>query len=330
MCRTRFSLATAAIAAAAACACTPSSGVAEWPARPVRLIVPYAAGSAIDLSARLYAPLLAERWRRSVVVDNRPGGDGTAGVQAFVVGKDPHTLLLAPIGVVTVLPLLHDRLPYDAALDLVPISAAARVSMGIAVATDVSVHSLPALIELVRRRPGHYLWSAAPGLPEMVFKAFLALEKLQMKHVAYRDSSSAVHDFTAGRVHVLVSALATMNTPLESGVGRLLAVTNSARAPAAPEIPTAREAGYPTLTVDGLFGFYGGRDMPADLRQRLASDVQRAAEDRTLASRLAKVGLIAAAGTADELASATAEQQRQVDAIAGILELRQPGRESRR
>ncbi len=245
-------------------------------------------------------------------------------------GKISHTLLFAPIGVVTVLPLLHDRLPYDAALDLVPISAAARVSMGIAVANDVSVHSLSELIELVRRRPGHYLWSAAPGLPEMVFKAFLALEKLQMKHVAYRDTSLAVHDFTAGRVHVLVSALATMNAPLESGAGRLLAVTNSARTPAAPEIPTAREAGYPMLTVDGLFGFYGWRDMPSDLRQRLAADVQRAADDRTLASRLAKVGLIAAAGTADDFASATAEQQRQVDAIAGILELRHSGRESRR
>lgn len=259
--------------AVAVCACTQHSGADQWPARPVRLIVPYAAGTGVDLSARLFAPLLAERWQRPVVVDNRPGGDGTAGVQAFVVANDRHTLLLAPTGVVTVIPFLHDRLPYDAERDLVPISAAARVSMGIAVANDVSVRSLSELVESVRRRPDHYLWGAAPGLPEMVFKAFLELEKLQMKHVPYRDTSSAVHDFNAGRIHVMVAVLATMNGPLESGAARLLAVTNSTRTPTAPKIPTAREAGYPALTVDALFGFYGWRDMPSDVRQRIAADV---------------------------------------------------------
>ena len=91
--------------------------------------------------------------------------------------------------------------------------------MGIAVANDVSVHSLSELIEFVRRRPDQCLWGAAPGLPEMVFKAFLELEKLQMRHVPYRDTSAAVHDFTAGRIHVMVAALATMNAPLESGAG---------------------------------------------------------------------------------------------------------------
>ena len=109
--RSRLVATAIAILAVSVCACKPYSGAAQWPAQPVRMIVPYAAGSGIDVSARLYAPLLAERWQRSVVVDNRPGGDGTAGVQAFVVGKDRHTLLLAPIGVVTVIPLLHDRLP---------------------------------------------------------------------------------------------------------------------------------------------------------------------------------------------------------------------------
>ena len=328
--RSRFVATAIAILAVSVCACKRYSGAEQWPAQPVRLIVPYAAGSGIDVSARLYAPLLAERWQRSVVVDNRPGGDGTAGVQAFVVGKDRHTLLLAPIGVVTVIPLLHDRLPYDPERDLVPISAAARVSMGVAVANDVSVHSLSELIEFVRRRPDQCLWSASPGLPEMVFKAFLELEKLQMRHVPYRDTSAAVLDFTAGRIHVMVAALATMNAPLESGAARLLAVTNSTRTSTAPEIPTAREAGYPALTVDGLYGFFGWRDMPFALRQRIAADVRRAAEDRGLASRLANIGLAVTAGTADELAPAMADQQAQVDEIAKILGLRRPGHEGGR
>ena len=319
-----------AIAILVAGACTPSSGADPWPVRPVRLIVPFGAGTSADLVARLYAPLLSERWQRSVVVDNRPGGDGTSGVQAFVAAGDGHTLLLAPIGLVTVNPLLHDRLPYDPHQDLVPISAAVRTSIGIAAANGASVRSLSELIALVRRHPEQYLWAATPGLPEMVFKAFLALETLQMKHVPYRDTSSAVHDFTAGRIHVMVAALATMNAPLESGAARLLAVTNSTRTPTAPEIPTAREAGYPALTVDGLFGFYGWRDIPSDLRRRIAADVRHAAEDRMLASRLANVGLVVTAGTADELTSAMADQQAQVDEIAKVLRLRRPGHEGGR
>jgi tripartite-type tricarboxylate transporter receptor subunit TctC len=328
--RSRLVATAIAILAVSVCACTQSSGADTWPARPVRLIVPYAAGSGIDLAARLYAPLLAERWQRSVVVDNRPGGDGTAGVQAFVGGNDRHTLLLAPIGVVTVIPLLHDRLPYDAERDLVPISAAAHVSMGIAVGSDVSAHSLSELIALVRRRPDQYLWGAAPGLPEMVFKAFLELEKLQMKHVPYRDTSSAVHDFNAGRLHVMVAALATMNAPLESGAARLLVVTNSTRTPAAPDIPTARESGYPALTVDGLFGFLrvarhavgpesaDCRRCPARCRGSRAriEARQRRARRHRWHSR--------------ELASAMADQQAQVNEIAKVLGLRRPGPEGGR
>lgn len=93
----RFRLVPTAVAMLAACACTSRSGANEWPVRPVRLIVPFGAGTSSDLVARLYAPLLAARWQRPVVVDNRPGGDGTTGVQAFVAANDGHTLLLAPI-----------------------------------------------------------------------------------------------------------------------------------------------------------------------------------------------------------------------------------------
>jgi tripartite-type tricarboxylate transporter receptor subunit TctC len=294
------------------------------------VIVPFSAGTGLDLAARLYGPLLAERWQHPVVVDNRPGGDGTAGVQAFVTANDAHTVLLAPIGLVTVNPLLHDRLPYDPEHDLVPISAAVRTSIGIAAASGASVRSLSELVALVRHHPNQHAWAAAPGLPELVFRAFLALEELQMKHVAYRDQTSAVHDLSAGRIHVMVATLATMNTPLETGAARLLAVTNTGRVETRPDVPTAREAGFPTLTVDGLFGFFGWRGMPPELRQRIAADVRQASQDPALASRLANVGLIVTAGTTDELAVAMAEQRKQVDEIASTLGLRRPGREGGR
>jgi tripartite-type tricarboxylate transporter receptor subunit TctC len=309
---------------AVACACARSARPDEWPFRPVRVIVPFGAGTSSDLTARLFAPLLAERWQRPVVIDNRPGGDGVAGVQAFVAANDEHTLLFAPTGVVTTNPRLHDHLPYDPVRDLVPIAAAGRPSIAIAVAKTLSVASLADLVALVRRRPGEYLWAATSGLPELVFRAFLELEALRMKHVPYRDVASAVHDLNAGRIHLMVAALPTLSPALQTGAARLLAVTNNARAAAAPDVPTANEAGYPALTVEGLFGFFGWRDMRPELRNRIAADIRHAADDQTVVSRLSRVGLAVAAGTSEEFAKAVDEQRRQVDNIARIVGLQPP------
>lgn len=311
-------------------ACTGSARSDEWPVRPVRVIVPFGAGTSSDLTARLFAPRLAERWRHPVVIDNRPGGDGVAGVQAFVAANDQHTLLFAPSGMITTNPRLHDHLPYDPVRDLVPICAAGRPSIGVAVAKTHGATSLAELVALVRGHPNEYLWAATPGLPELVFRALLQLEKLQMKHVAYRDIASAVHDLNAARIHLMVAALPTLSPALQTGAARLLAVTNSARVAAAPDVPTAREAGYPALTVDGFFGFFGWRDMPAALRDRIAVDIRYAAADKTVVTRLSKVGLAVAAGTSEDFARGVEDQRRQVDEIARIVGLKPPARDGGR
>jgi tripartite-type tricarboxylate transporter receptor subunit TctC len=308
-----------------ALACTRGERRDEWPNRPVRLIVPFGPGGSADVAARLIAPRLAERWQRPVVVDNRPGGDAVVGVQAFVSAKDEHTLLLAPTGVITTNPLLHERLPYDPAIDLVPICAVGSFSIGIAASGKAGIASLADLVAMAKRQPDRYLWSAAAGLPELVFRAFLELEHLSMKHVAYRDVTSAVHDFQAGRIDVMAAAVPTLSPAVESGAGRFLAAMNSARAVAAPDMPTAREAGYPSLTVDSALGFFGWRDMPADLRQRIAADVRDAANDPVIVSRLATMGFRVGTGTTEDFVRIVATQQEQVAQIARIVGLKGPG-----
>src|SRR5918997_251218 len=109
----------------------------EWPTRPITIVVPFGPGSGTDLVARLLAPRLAERWRQPVMIDNRPGADGIVGVQAFVSATDRHTLLFTPAGQVTLSPLLHDRLPFDPARDLVPTAAVVTPSIGISVTDAV-------------------------------------------------------------------------------------------------------------------------------------------------------------------------------------------------
>jgi tripartite-type tricarboxylate transporter receptor subunit TctC len=311
-----------AVAIAIATACAPGVGSEEWPTRPIKVIVPFGPGSGADLVSRLLAPRLSERWRQPVVIDNRPGADGVAGVQAFVSARDGHTLLFTPAGQVTLSPLLHEQLPFDPVRDLVPIAAAVQPSIGIAVAKGVPAASLASLAALARSQPGRYQWASVPGLPDVMFRAFLALEKVTMRHVPYRVQAMALQDLGAGRIHVLSASVATLSPALESGSARLLAVTTGARIVAAPDVPTTTEAGYPVLTADGRWGFYGWRDMPITLRDRISDDIRHALDDAQLAAKFTALGLTVAPASAREFGDSVEAQRRRVHEIAGIIGLK--------
>jgi tripartite-type tricarboxylate transporter receptor subunit TctC len=286
------------------------------------VIVPFGPGSGPDIAARLIASRLSERWGQPVVIDNRPGTDGIVGMQAFASATDQHTLLFTPPGQVTLTPLLHEDLPFDPVQDLVPVAAAVDTSMGIAVAKDVSVVSLSDLATLARQQPDQYLWTGITGLPEFMFKAFLQLEKVRVKHVPYRDQSVAVQDLGAGRIHFMAASVATLSPLLQSGAARLLVVTTPARISAAPQVPTTTEAGYPVLTAEGRWGFYGWRDMPVALRARIAEDNRLALDDGVLAERLSAMGLIVAPANAEEFARSIEEHRRHVHGDHHALDFR--------
>jgi tripartite-type tricarboxylate transporter receptor subunit TctC len=311
------SMAGVIVMGALAASCSTAGDPGRWPTQPVRLIVPSGAGSGVDLAARLFAPRLAARWRQPVVVDNRPGTDGVVGTQAFVTARDAHALLFAPAGPVTLAPHLHGRLPYDPVRDVTPISAVGSVTLVIATSTAVEASSLGDLAALVRRRPAAYRWATgSPGGPELVVQAFVEQEHLQMTQVRYREVSLALQDVGAGRVHVLLASLPTMAPLLQTGRIRPVAVTNTRRSAAAPQVPTVSEAGYPALSLDGLWGVFGGRDMPPAAVRRIAADIVQAAADPELVDRLRAVGLTVGAGTPEEFAAALDRQRRQAATLA--------------
>ena len=319
-----------AIGLAIASACSRPAGSSDWPTRPVKLIVPFGPGSGQDVIARLLAPRLSERWRQPVVVDNRPGADGIVGVQAFAAAADHHTLLFSPAGQVTLSPLLHERLPFDPVTDLVPIAALVNPSIGIATSSRNEAASLSDLVSRARQAPDRLKWAAVPGLPEVIFKAFLAIEKLQMKYVPYREMSVALQDLGAERLQLMVSSVPTLSPLLQSGRARLLVVTTSARISAAPEVPTTTEAGYPALTADGKWGVYGWRDIPDALRERISQDIRLALDDPALIAKLSNMGLTVAPGTAEEFTRALDHHRKQVQEMARIIGLKPPSREGGR
>ena len=313
---------TLAFAASLACALlsfTPAASAGEpWPTRPVRFISSFPAGSGIDVSARLYADRLGARWGQPVIVENRPGGDGIIGVAAFTAQHDDHTLLFTGSATLTVLPLINEKLPYDSARDLSPISTASDVFIPIMVAKSQNVSTLAELAAHVRTRPGKLNWAAGPGLPQYVFAAFLKTAGLDMVAVNYRDVAPAIQDLSEGRIHVFVQAMTTGLALRQAAKADVLAVANSRRAPVAPDIPTVAEAGYPELLMDGFTVLYGGRDMPAGLRERVAADMRAVAADPTVQERLASIGQAARAGTPAEL---VADIERARARIAGIIRI---------
>jgi tripartite-type tricarboxylate transporter receptor subunit TctC len=289
-----------------------------WPQRTVKIVLPLPAGGATDLAARLFAERLSQRWRHAVVVENRPGVDGLAGVASFVNSRDDHELLFSFAGPISINPLIYDKLPYDPDRDLVPIAAAAENFFCIAVSNSLGVDSLGSFVAMARDNPGKFNWAATAGLPQYIFSAFQKSTGLMLTQVPYRDFAPALQDFAEGRIHVVVTAPSFLLPAVAAGKARLVMVSNRQRSPLAPEVPTAAESGFPQLTFEGVVGFYGWRDMPTPLRDQIAEDIRAVGADAAVISRLRNVGVEVRVGTPAEFSSSIAEQKKKVrEIVAG-------------
>jgi tripartite-type tricarboxylate transporter receptor subunit TctC len=294
----------------------PSSATA-WPDRTVRIIVPLPPGSGTDIAARWCAERLAVRWGKPVIVENRQGGDGIPAVTGVIGARDNHTFLFSFAGVVTINPLIHEKLPYDPVHDLVPIASVADNFLAIAVSTTLNVNTVAEFVMLARSQPGKFTWAATPGLPHYAFAAIQKGTGIELVRASYREFAPALADLGEGRIHVAASSINILAPPVQAGKARLLMVVNRERSPLAPDVPTAAEAGYPELTFNGVVGFFGTRDMPAELIDRVAVDVAAVANDQALANRLAGMGSALRVGKPAEFAAAIEEQRAKIAATVG-------------
>ncbi len=317
MCTTqRLARALAVIILGALALSAAPSSAEPWPQRTVRFIVPLPPGTSTDLVARLFADRLSERWRQPVAVENRQGADGIPAVTGFVSARDDHSLLFSFAGIITINPLTYDRLPYDSVRDLVPVAWVADNFIGIAVPETLKVNSLDDFVKLARSQPGKLNWAASPGVPHYVFAALQKSAGIEMMQVSYRDFRPALQDLGEGRIQAVATGVALLVPQMQAGKVKLLMVNNRQRSPQAPEVPTATEAGYPELTFEGAVGFYGWRDMPTGLKERIAADVRAVATDPTTAARVANMGSALRVGTSTEFAAVIEEQRAKIAAIA--------------
>jgi tripartite-type tricarboxylate transporter receptor subunit TctC len=285
-----------------------------WPQRSVRFIVPLPPGSGMDLSARVVAERLQQKWGQPVVVENRQGADGIPAVTSFFSARDNHTFLFSFGGIVTFNHLLHEKLPYDPN-ELLPIAPVIDNFLGVSVTAMLKVNTLAELVAAAKAQPGKLNWAATPGLPVYALLALQRATGTEMANVPYRDFAPAYQDLNQGRLHVAGTGVPTLAPHHQAGTAKLLFVTNRDRSPQTPDVPTATEAGYAELTFEGTVGLYGWRGMPASLKERIATDLNAVTADPAFRARAIAVGTAPRSGTPAAFAAAIEEQRGKIAAI---------------
>jgi tripartite-type tricarboxylate transporter receptor subunit TctC len=263
----------------------------SWPTQVVKIVTPFPPGSGGDITTRPFAEKLAKRWGKPVIVENRPGADGILAVTAVLTSSDGHTLLYTNGGPLTSNLLSHaGSLPYNPD-DLLPIAAAADVYVAIGVPASLPASSLSEFVAQARLRKGQLNWSGTPGSLDYLVPGFFKSADIDLTRVPYREVGFAMQDLSQDRLQFYVASLATQQPMAQSGKIKIIAITNARRSPSLPDVPTAREAGFPELEYEAFLGFFAPRAMPADLRERISADLRAVGVEADLASRFDSIGM---------------------------------------
>jgi tripartite-type tricarboxylate transporter receptor subunit TctC len=299
----------------------PLASAQTWPQRPVKFIVPFGPGAGVDIGARLLADRLLARWGKPVVIENRPGADGLVAIQAFVSANDDHTLLCSPSGSFTVHPYQYEKLPYTPA-DLVPIARISTTVIAAGVPASMNIGTLAEFVARAQAEPGKFNVAVVPGITELAFDYFVKTAGLTVQKVPYRDIVQAATDVGEGRLQWYMSSYAILQPHAQAGRIKTLVVTGRQRPPILPDIPTAIEAGFPALEVEGLVGVFGPRGLAGELREKIGADIKAVAADPEIAARLAGTAQVPNPGGPDELAASVEGQRAKIALIAQALGIR--------
>lgn len=230
----------------------------QYPERPVRVVVPFAPGGAVDLVARTIAPRLTDAFGQTLVVDNRGGAGGTIGTDIVAKARpDGHTLLVASMGV-AVNAALYPKLPYDTLEDLAPITTLGEQPNIVVVHPSVAAKSLDEMLALARAKPGQITYgSGGVGSNSHLATVLLVqMARVDLLHIPYKGLGPAITELVGGQVQLVVSNVSTALPHVKSGKLRLLAVTSGKRFPSFPDTPTVSEAGVPGYESSGWYGMW--------------------------------------------------------------------------
>jgi tripartite-type tricarboxylate transporter receptor subunit TctC len=282
-----------------------SAAAQDYPSKPVRLIVPFAPGGSTDVIARIVAPSLGRALGQTVVIDNKPGGGGTAGtLEMLRAPADGHTLALATASTVSANPAINPKSLYGTA-DLTPIISLAATPTLIAVHPDFPAKDFGGFVAELRRRPGGYSYasSGVGGISHLQMETFKSLTKTFITHIPYRGAGPALNDTVGGQVHIVMDAFPSALAFIKAGKLRPIVVTSPKRLPGLPDTPTFAEVGLAPMNRMSSFGIVGQKALSAELVHKINAAARKALEDPVVRQRIEESGASVVGGKAEQYAS---------------------------
>jgi tripartite-type tricarboxylate transporter receptor subunit TctC len=296
----------------------PQARAADWPGKPITIIVPFTPGTGMDNLARILAPRLSQRLGQAVVVDNKPGASGNigTGVAALAVA-DGHTLLMTANTFVTNA-ALYKKISYDPVKSFDPIAMAATGSLALAIHPSVPARTLPEFVKLLKQNPGRYTYSSpGNGTPQhLAMELFNISAGTEMLHVPYKGSAGAITDLLGGSVSAMVLPVHSALQHAKTGKLVMLGVAQEKRSPAAPDVPTFSEQGVKNAEVDLWYGILAPAGTPVAVLRRLNSEITQILQQPDVKEALDKQGMQATPGPAEQLADLIrVDQKRWSDVV---------------
>jgi tripartite-type tricarboxylate transporter receptor subunit TctC len=296
--------ALAALLTAIAWITVPAFAQGSFPNRPVKLLVSFPPGGAVDLVARDLATGLGTLWGQSVVVDNRPGGNGVIAADATAkAAPDGHTLFLTYDGISGVVPFMQDKLPYDTLADLKPIGMVATLPLILVATPSSKIKTVADLVTLAKAKPGEidYASNGVGAAPHMSMEVFQRAAGVKLKHIPYKGSGPALQDMLGGRVSLFWAAVSSAMPHIQSGKLVPVAFGSRERSPLFPQVPTLAES-FSGLEAVTWIGVVGPAKMPEAVVQKINADLQKVLQSPAYRELQTAKGNEVRGGTIDEFA----------------------------
>src|SRR3954447_6724233 len=265
----------------------------EFPAKPIKLIVPFPAGGPNDIIARLVGQRMSELTRQPVVIDNRGGQAGVLGTDAVAkAAPDGYTIAIVSASALVINPSM-EKVPYDVARDFAPVTLVVTVPEMLVVASNVPAHNMAELVALAKAQPGKLNFASAGvgGLPHLAGELFKLTAKLDIVHVPYRGAAPAINDLLGQQVQMTFLDLPVILPHIKAGSLRPIALGSPTRAPTAPDVPTTAEVGMPDLLIENWYGMLAPGGTPEKIAATLNRIATAAMHDPGVKEKLADQGL---------------------------------------
>jgi tripartite-type tricarboxylate transporter receptor subunit TctC len=271
----------------------PLAHAAEYPARPIKLVVPYAAGGPTDVLGRMVGDYLSRDLKQTVVVENKAGAQGAIGAEAAARAEpDGYTLFFTAASIIVLNPQLYKKLPYDPVKDFRMLAIITDLPVLMEVHPSVPAKTVAEFVAYAKQNPGKLNFGSAGtgGTTHLAGEMFRQMAGIDMVHVAYKGAGPALTDLLSGNIQLMFDTLGTALPPVKAGLLRPLAVSSAQRIADLPDVPTMAEAGYPQYAVSVWYGVAAQSKLPDEIAQKLKASLDRALSDDTFRASLDKSG----------------------------------------